>query len=64
MTTRTYEFNESKFTVSTIPSDNDVIISINNFPLGFTVYLSKVDAHALAEQIKIASLTEGDGKDD
>jgi hypothetical protein len=64
MTTQTYKFDDASFLVSTIPSDNDVIISISSYPLGFTMYLSKVDAHALAEQIKAASLTDGDGKDE
>ena len=61
MTMQRYTFGDAPFTISTIPTGDDVIITINNFPLGFSVYLTKVDAHALAEQIKMASLTKGDG---
>ena len=61
MPTKPYTYNDALFSISTIPTEDDVIINIHNFPLTATFYLTKVDAHALAEQIRMASLTKGDG---
>jgi hypothetical protein len=53
---QTYEYQDSKFQVSTIPCDDDsVIISVEAFPLGFTMYLTGEDAQRLALQISDAA---------
>ena len=47
-----YKYNEATFDISTIPcEDGDVIISVHNFPLTTTVYLTNEDAQKLALQL-------------
>jgi hypothetical protein len=51
-----YKYNESTFDITAIGCDDDsIILCINSFPLGFTVYMSGEDAQRLALQIADAA---------
>ena len=63
MSTQRYTFEEAPFSISAIPSDGDVIIGVQNFPMSTTFYLTKADALALAEQIKAAAMIEESGNE-
>jgi len=60
---RDYEFQGKRFEVHTTPCDDgDVVLTIGNFPVSFTVYLSNTEAGRLADQILQASVDAMDLK--